>query len=164
MPFAAPNLLAAVDADGLAAVDRLDRLAVDTGGAGIRVAADGVAGLAAHGFQQGLPGAVDLPVAEVGVDGLPGWQVVRWRSPGAALASDVEQGVEDLAHRVVAGPSARADGRDQGCEHGPLRFREVTRVRFAAHAARCRKLPLLEQSLSGLTPTARQLPVTLAAI
>jgi hypothetical protein len=41
------------------------------------------------------PGAIFTPVAKVGVDGLPSWEVSRQCPPTAALAQQIENGIED---------------------------------------------------------------------
>src|SRR5262245_42481800 len=107
MTLAALHLLAAVVAALLAALGRLDRLAVDVTGLRVGVAARDPADTPAQGGKQLLPGAVVDEGAEVVVDGFPGTaKIVGDGSPGAALAVVVEQGIEHLAHVVLAGAAA----------------------------------------------------------
>ena len=70
---------------------------------------------------------------EVVVDALPGREVVGQGAPGAALAGDVEQGVEDAAHGVFAGPAAGPDVGDQLLEDGPLLVGQVTGIGVSFH-------------------------------
>ena len=48
----------------------------------------------------------DAPNPEIVMDSLAGWEVVRKQAPSTPTASDVEDGVKDLAQGVYPGPSA----------------------------------------------------------
>src|SRR5262249_37659694 len=52
------------------------------------------------------------------------------------------------AHRVLPGSAAGHGVGDQGFQDGPLLVGQVAGVSLAAHAACCRILPLLEQTLN----------------
>jgi hypothetical protein len=79
MALAAPDLLAAVGADLVAAAGGLDRLAVDTGDAGRERSAGSLAEADPQDVDDSVPGAVALPGIEVVIDGLP-----RGKSWGSA--------------------------------------------------------------------------------
>src|SRR5262249_35280928 len=81
-----------------------------------------------------LPGAVALPAPEVGVDGLPGRQVVRQQAPGPAGAQEVADAVDDLADVDAAGATTRLGGGDHRRQHSPLGVGQVGRVSLAGHA------------------------------
>src|SRR5215207_7668304 len=134
MAFATVNLLAAVRATLLAALGRLDRLAVDGGNVGRRRTPGLSADLLPQGVEQTLPGAIAGPPLEVVVDGLPRREVVRQRPPGSALACMVEQGIDDFAQVGLARLPTPVSTRKQGLEQGPLLVRQVTRIPFAFHA------------------------------
>src|SRR6516225_3619503 len=88
--------------------------ATDVAGARVGVPAGGAPGAHPQGGEDLLPGAVGSPGAEVVVGGLPGdAEVVGEGPPGAALAGMVEQGVEHLAHGVLAGTAAGLGRRDE---------------------------------------------------
>ncbi len=62
---------------------------------------------------QPLPGTIEVPDAEVVVDGLPGREVVGKQASGAAAAHDVKDGVEDFSRSVciLGRPGALGEGR-----------------------------------------------------
>src|SRR5262249_45340043 len=120
-------------ADLLAAVRRLDRLAVDAGDPRAGVAAGGRAGAGAQGVQQKVPGAVALPGLEVVVNGSPRREVVRQGAPGTALAGEVEDRIDDFAHVGLAGPATGAGQRNPPIHEGPLRIGEIAGIGLAFH-------------------------------
>src|SRR5271154_1807091 len=147
MPLATVDLLAAVGADLRAALGRLDRLAVDGGGAGRRPAARPEARLLAERVEESLPSAVPLPPLEVVVDGLPGREVVGQRPPGTALAGDVKQGVAHAPQVRLAGPAAGSGRRNQRLKQRPLLVRKIARIGLVFHTLFYGSDPLLEQTL-----------------
>src|SRR5215218_5435023 len=78
----------------------LDRLTIHYPGAGLGVPPEADPHPLAQSNVHPFPRPVQTPGAEVVVDSLPGWEVVRQQPPGAAAANDVEDGVEDLAQGV----------------------------------------------------------------
>ena len=83
-----------------------------------------------------LQRAVPLPPPEMVVDALPRREIVWESPPGDPAAQDVEEGVCDLAERVLAGSAA--PGRitlQQGAKPLPLRARQVGRVTTSIHAS-----------------------------
>src|SRR5215208_8436888 len=66
-----------------------DRLAIDHARAGLGIAAHGPAHLLAQRGMYAFPGAIEPPLAEVVVDGLPGWELLRQQPPLTAGAQDV---------------------------------------------------------------------------
>jgi hypothetical protein len=124
-----------VEAAFAAPLAGLNRLAVEHGRGRLLVPALGVAQVGAQGVVDPLPGPVGLPAAEVAVDGLPGGEVVRQHSPGAAGGQEVEDGVEQVPVGVLPGPAAGLGAGDQVFDVGPLEVGQVRRVALPfAHA------------------------------
>ena len=69
-----------------------------------------------------LPATVEAPSPEVVVSGLPRWKVVGKKPPGASSPEDIEDGVEQLARRMVGAwtPARLSFGHEEGLEDGPL--------------------------------------------
>jgi hypothetical protein len=63
-----------------------------------------------------LEGAVDSPLSEVMVDGLPGREVVGEQAPSAAALEDIEDGVEDLAQGMKPGAAGGLRDRQMGLD------------------------------------------------
>ena len=82
----------------------------------------------AEDVEEAVPGAVPLPGVEVVVDGPPGGEVMGQGPPSAALAGEVEDGVDDLAHVGFTGPAAGPGRGDLGLQDGPLGVGQVGRV------------------------------------
>jgi hypothetical protein len=59
------------------------------------------------------------------VDGLPGREVVRQQSPGAAAADHIEDGVEDLAQRIDPRTSVGFGSGKVGFQAAPFGIGEV---------------------------------------
>src|SRR5579872_3640984 len=135
VPLAAADLLTAIGAHLLAAVRRLDRLAVDAGDPRVGVAAGALTDAGAQGVPEQVPGAVARPGLEVVVDGLPGGEVVGQGAPGTALAGEVAEGVDDRTHVGLAGSAAGAGKRDPLVHEGPLRIGQVGGIGFAFHVS-----------------------------
>src|SRR5665213_1761042 len=114
-------------------VGGLDRLAVQRRGAGLGRPAVSEPHLVAEPVVQGLPDAVELPAADLGVDGLPGREVVRQHAPGDAAAQQVEVGIEDRTPGRGAGAAALLVRGEQGLGQLPLLIRQVTGVSFPVH-------------------------------
>src|SRR5262249_4281566 len=97
-----PTFFPRVVALGPAGLGGLDRLAVDHGGAGRRLAAIHLAHILAQDVVDLLPDAGVPPGVEVVGDRLPRRVVVGQHPPGAAAAGQVEDSVDDLPHGVGA--------------------------------------------------------------
>ena len=104
--LAALDLLARVEPLRATDLGGLDRLRIDHGGGGLRVAFRGDPRLVPQGVVEPLQGAVAAPPVEVITD-RAGWgEVVGQGEPVAALVEQVEDGVDDLAKvgGAAAGP------------------------------------------------------------
>jgi hypothetical protein len=126
------DILGVVAAERFAAGAGIDRLAVDAG----RVArAPGLvllADLRAQGVMDLLQGAVLAPLLEVAPDGALGREVHGQEAPLAAGPQDVKDGVQDIAHRGLAGPASGIHG-DQRLDQRPLRVAEVAGIFLGSH-------------------------------
>src|SRR5216117_914190 len=60
-----------------------------------------------------LPGAVQAPVAKVGVDSLPGRKIMRQHAPLATSAQDIEDGIDNISPQVISGTPSAFDRRNQ---------------------------------------------------
>src|SRR5436309_15505039 len=113
MAFAAMHLLAAIGATLFATTGGFHRLTVDAGCRRCRSPAGLLAHLWSQRVQEAVPSAIGLPVAEVLVAGTPVREVVRQGTPGAALAIEVQEAVDDFAHFDLAVASPGLGRRDQ---------------------------------------------------
>src|SRR5829696_5784597 len=87
------NLLPAIVAPRLTTDARgLGRLGVNHPCTGLRIPPQPCPQALAQRSVEPLPGPVHPPPPEPAVDGLPGWEVPRKQSPGAAAPQDVEDG------------------------------------------------------------------------
>ena len=91
-----------------------DRLAVHHACAGLRVSLHAHSHPLAQGGVQPFPGAIQAPQAEVVVDGLPGWELMGYKSPSTAATDYVKDSVEDLAQGVHPRASGSSGGRKMG--------------------------------------------------
>ncbi len=73
-----------------------------------------------------LPYPIQAPGAEVVVDGLPGWEVVRQQAPGAAATDYVEDGVKDLPQGMYAWSARRFGGREVILEICPIGIGKIS--------------------------------------
>ena len=80
-----------------------------------------------------VQGAVPTPLVEVAPDGALGREVARQVSPLAAGAENVEDGIKDIPHVRLAGPSAGVDRRDVRLEQSPLRVGDIAGVTVRSH-------------------------------
>lgn len=103
MALAALDLFSRVVADGPAVPVRLDALAVQHGGARLRVAAFVRAHAGAQGVVQRCPGAVQTPRAKDVIDGLPRREILGQQPPRDAAFEYVEDRVE---HHAAIGRGA----------------------------------------------------------
>src|SRR5574340_294119 len=90
-----------------------------------------LAQLVAQSVVDQIEGPVVAPGGEVPVDGPPRRKVFWQHAPGAARASQVQDGVHDLALGVQGRPATGCRGRGlgkQGLDHGPLTIGEVARI------------------------------------
>src|SRR4051794_26821475 len=132
--LAAGDLLAAIVATGATGLGGADGLAVDDGGRGLCLAADGQAVLLAQRRIDLLPGALPPPLGIVVEHGAPGWEVMRQGAPLASCAQQVEHGIDDAAQGNDLRMSSLLSGADQRRKDRPLRVAQVRRVRTRCHA------------------------------
>ncbi len=109
--LAPPHLLARVVAARPAGLAALDALAVDHRGRRAGVAPGVLAVEHDQVVGQRLPHARVAECGEPAVDGLVRREALRQHAPGDAAAQDVEDRVDDLAHRPGRWPSDRRWGR-----------------------------------------------------
>src|ERR671912_41563 len=76
---------------------RLDRLAIDYAGAGLRVSLEAHPHPLAQGCVHPCPCSVQAELSKVVVDATPRREIVRKQAPGAAAPYEVKDGVKDLA-------------------------------------------------------------------
>src|SRR5262245_65653193 len=102
MALAPLGLLVDIHAARLAPFRSLDTLAVDDGGAGLRMAPDLLPShLDRHGVEA-LPQPALRPAPEVAVHRLPGRKVAGQHAPLTARAGNVENGIEHQPRRPFA--------------------------------------------------------------
>jgi len=68
---------------------------------------------------------VIAPGSKPAVNRLPWRQVFRQQAPRAARPHDIEDAVQDLAHRPLARPARRAGLRQVRRDHAPLRIGQI---------------------------------------
>src|SRR5215210_5142492 len=71
---------------------------------------------------------VVAPCRKPAIDGAPGRKVGRQQSPRAARAHDVEDGIDDLAHRPGAGSPLVAGRRQQWLQKSPFDVGQIARI------------------------------------
>jgi hypothetical protein len=86
----------------------------------------------AEQVMDGAERAVGPPLLEVVPDGALGREVPGQVAPLAAGPQDVEDGVDDVPYRGLAGPAAGEDG-DAGLDQGPLGVGDVAGVGVRSH-------------------------------
>jgi len=109
----------------------LDAVAV-LDAADVRVAAvfgASMGGLVAQHVVELFPRAVQTPQAKVVVGGLPGRELVRQQPPGAATSNDVEDGDQELAHRMKPGSADTTGRRQERIQAGELSIGQIGQVR-----------------------------------
>ncbi len=123
--------LAAIDAFGAivaayaADPGRPDRLTVDDASGRLRVAPNAHAELLAQHLVEMLPRSAHTPEAKVVIGGLPGWELVRQQPPRAATSNDIEDGVQDLTHRMKPGSADTLGRRQERIQAGELSVRQI---------------------------------------
>src|SRR5512135_1376733 len=143
MALPAVDVLGVVAAPLLAPRGRVDRLAVDARrGAGV-VGLLHRADLASEPIMDPVQSAVPTPLVEVAPDGALGREVKRQIPPLAAGAEDVEDGVEDIPHVGLAGPSAGVERRDVRLDQGPLCVGDVAGIMVRSHPVSTSLNPVL---------------------
>src|SRR5215210_993919 len=95
-------ILACIIATLLSTFYRFDTLAVQDCGTWLLVPTLLLSYRLTQSFVEPLPPAVDAPQPEVVVDALPGREVMRQRSPVAAVLGHVEDGIEYLSKAVLS--------------------------------------------------------------
>jgi len=124
---------------------RLDTLTIQDGRTGVRMTASGLSHLSPQAVVNPLPGPVQTPVAEVGVDGWPGWQIMRQQAPLTARAQDIEDGIDNLPTPVISRTPSAFDGRNQWFDDLPF---DISQVRWVVGSlVHATILPLLKQPL-----------------
>src|SRR5918912_1160026 len=137
MALPAIDLLAAIKAAlGPAAVGGLHRLAVNDRRRRTRLTASTQTDLLAQQAVDLFPDAGFAPVAEVVIDSFPTRKFVWQQAPGTAGADQVEDGLEDLAHIVLARPPSWLCRRDQWRQLIPLCISQICRIFSAIHQQR----------------------------
>jgi hypothetical protein len=68
------------------------------------------------------------------VDRFPGRQIVRQEAPGTATPQDIENGIEEVAHRLAPRPPSLFRGWQVRREMTPFSVRQVCWIRFLAHS------------------------------
>src|SRR5215217_1979959 len=67
------------------------------------------------------------------MDGLPGWEVVGQKPPGAATTDDVEDSVKDLTQRVKPRPAGGFGDREMGFYASPFESERSVGYVFLMH-------------------------------
>ena len=131
--FPATHLLAAiVSARFSSHPGGLGRLGVHYPSAGVRIPTRSNPKAFAQRRVEPLEGAIEPPLAEPVIDGLPGWEITGQKSPRAAAPQDVEDRVEQGTWRVGPGSTTGLRGRQKGVQACPVGGGEIGRV--CAHA------------------------------
>ena len=123
--------LAAIDAFGAivaayaAEPGRPGRLTADDARARLTVTPNTRTELFAQHLVDMLPSAVYTPEPKVVVGGLPGWELVRQQPPCAATSNDVEDGVQDLTHRMKSGAADTLGRRQERIQAGELSICQI---------------------------------------
>jgi hypothetical protein len=112
---------------------RFHRLAINNGGARGGITAGGRAHLGPPGLVEACPGTIETPLAEIIMDGSPGWEIVRQQAPRTTGAEEIEDRGEDFAQIHSPGASPRLGRRQQRREEGPLGLRQIGGVGEACH-------------------------------
>src|SRR5215211_7056366 len=99
---------------------RFDRLAIHYGSTGLRVPLQSYPHALTQGYVHPLPGSVQAPGAEVVVNRLPRWEVVRQESPSTTALEHVEDGVEDLSRAVKTRTPVGFGSRKVGFKAAPF--------------------------------------------
>ena len=123
--FAAIDAFGAIVAAYAADPGRPYRLTVDDASARLRVASNTRAELLAQHLVDMLPRSVHTPQAKVVIGGLPGWELVRQQPPRAATSNDVEDGVQDLTHRMKSGAADTLGRRQERIQAGELSICQI---------------------------------------
>jgi hypothetical protein len=108
-------------------------LAIQHRGAGLRGPALGQPRFLDQSAVQPRPDTVVLPAPDLGVDGLPGREVVRQHAPRTAAAEEIPVGVEDLPQGDFTRPAAELLGRQKRFQALPLGIGQIGGVGFAFH-------------------------------
>src|SRR3984957_15119065 len=120
MALTSVDLLSSIVTARAARLGGLDALGVDDCRRGAGVAPDPFAIGHYQRVVYPFKAAVVAPGGEPAVNRSPWWQVVRQQPPRAARPHDVEDAVDDLAHRPLARPAHRAGLRQVWRDHAPL--------------------------------------------
>jgi hypothetical protein len=85
-------------------------------------------------------------MAKVGVDGLPGWKIMRQQAPLTARAQDIEDGLDNLPPPVISRTPSAFDGWNQWFDDLPFCISQVRWV--VGSLVHTTILPLLKHALS----------------
>ena len=130
VPLPALDLLPGVIAARFPHLRRLRGLAVNDRSCGLWSSSRSLPYPTTKFVVDALPSPVIVPSAKVTVDQLPRWEVVGQHAPLAAGTIYVEDGVNDLAPRMLGRRRSRLWRRDQRFQNFPLFVGEVGRVGF----------------------------------
>lgn len=123
-----------VEATWPALFGRLDALAIKHGGTRLGLFASlGSYSLSQLGVQV-FPSAILLPLAKVMKHNSIRRQIVRQATPRAAVAGDIQNGVDDFSPRILRRPAARLRPWHPRLDPPPLHVRQIGRVRVPSHA------------------------------
>ena len=139
MPLAPADLLAAVVTPVFATDPaRLGRLRIDYPSARPGVSTQSRSRALAQRRVEPLEGALDAPLPEPTVDGLPRREVAGQKPPGASALEQVEDGVQDFAGAMYlwTSPPPLLWSREAGLEVGPFGVRQVGGVASSNKAER----------------------------
>src|ERR1700731_2419975 len=125
MALASLDLFARIVTARAACLRGLDALAVDDRRRGAGVAADAFAICHHERVVYPFKAPVVAPGGEPAVNRPPWWQVVRQQPPRAARPHDIEDAVDDLAHRPGPRPARCAGLRQVRHDHAPLSVGQI---------------------------------------
>ena len=132
MTFTSFNLLARIIATDSLCTRRLDRLAVQDRGTGLRIPAFGFPKFSSQSRVDVCPSPVFTPETELVVDGLPRRQVVRQHAPSTASAYDVEDGIQNFPDGVLTLATSIGFGfGDQRLDFLPFEICQIARVQLS---------------------------------
>ena len=104
---------------------RLDTLTIQDRSTGLGMTTRRAAHLPAQTIVNTLPGAIQSPVAEIGVDSLPGGKMMWQEAPLAAGAQDIENGIDNFSSQVISPTASAFDGWNQWFDDLPFFISEI---------------------------------------
>jgi hypothetical protein len=134
IPLPAHDVFPCVISARTAHLRRLHRLAVHNPSRRLRLTPFPLPNPGTESIVDPLPRSIQFPLAEIAVDQLPLGKVMGKHSPLTAGSGHVEDGVDDLASRVLNRLRARFGCWNQGLQDLPLRVGQVGFPAFGLHA------------------------------